>query len=109
MKGVFSPFAAQIPSIKSRGRREKRECLLSESSRFSFEKSVECRRPEELDRFNESEVFEVGRMSLDEKIGIGDWMVLLAKPWRSEDSERMQFLFYSVLCVVQARCACCAS
>ena len=52
-----------------------------------FEKSVECRRSEELDRFDESEVFEVGRMSLEEKIGIGDQKVLLAKPWRSGDSE----------------------
>ena len=30
---------------------------------------------------------EVGRMSLEEKIGIGDQKVLLAKPWRSGDSE----------------------
>ena len=44
-------------------------------------------------------------MSLEERIGIGDQRVLLAKPWRSGDSERLQFLFYSVLCVVQACCA----
>ena len=44
---------------------------------------------EELDiRFHdESEVFEAGRRSLEEKIGIGDRKVLLAKPWRSGDSE----------------------
>ena len=41
-----------------------------------------------IDGFHdESEVFKIGRMSLEEKIGIGDQKVLLAKPWRSGDSE----------------------
>ena len=53
-----------------------------------FEKRIECRRSEELGiDFDESEVFEVGRMSQEEKIGIGDQKVLLSKPWRYGDSE----------------------
>ena len=84
MMGVF---LCSTVSIKSKGCGETRESLLSRFEVF-FERSVDCRMSEELDRcHDESEVFEVGRTSLEEKIGIGDQKVLLAKPWSSGDSE----------------------
>ena len=86
MKGVFSPFAAQLfqSSREDVAKRESVFCLSLRSFLLRRALNVEGQR-NKID-FDESEVFEVGRMSLEEKIGIGDQKVLLAKPWRSGDS-----------------------
>ena len=108
MMGVFSPWQHRFrrSSREDVAKRESVFCLTLRS--FLLRRALNIEGQRNWIDFDESEVVEVGRMSLEEKIGIGDRKVLLAKPWRSGDSERMQIsILFCFVCGSSSLCLLC--